>query len=142
MNILIKRADEDGEMDMNKGTCQPRRGLDGLHVDRKSVGGTQSAGWIESRSRDRECRYNKSKDYCGKQESVWRRYIQLNRSHQRFYNATPTAEEVRLVVLAFLVRVNELGATRREPEVGGGNAMRLLGGVVVTASMADPADFR
>jgi len=61
---------------------------------------------------------------------------------QQFYNATPTTEEVRLVVLAFLASVNELGATSREPEFGGGSAMRLLGGVVVAASRADPADLR
>jgi hypothetical protein len=38
MNML---RDEEIEMAMNKGTCRPRRGLDGLHVDRKSVGGTR-----------------------------------------------------------------------------------------------------
>lgn len=59
-----------------------------------------------------------------------------------FYNATPTTEGVRLLVLEVRVSVYEVGATRRDVDEGGGNPIRLLGGVVVAASTADPADFR
>lgn len=48
---------------------------------------------------------------------------------------------MRLAVLEVRVREYEVGAARREVEEGGGSPIRLLGGVVVAASTADPADF-